>query len=352
MAEAVEVADGVVCNGPTTTKKKGPPLVPRDKFTRLAFPVETTEPEKALWLKAFNEKYPNIEDVFKIRFSSRYFYVPRKDTEVIKAITDGKINGLRLILSDAPGRNIKLKEYLVTNYPKELPLDMAYHLPGVCKARRMLKASVPMNRIIILWDGHKPPPNTFNFVEFLESPCPIRPFYSAAVICYNCYGTNHVAKYCKRETTCGLCAEKHDTRCCPQKSQPPPEEEAKPKSRRARKSQQKRAKARLKCVRCGQQGVPVWHHDCPRRPHPVIKDDDRSDTSSFCARSDSDNSSPRQASLAAIRNTHTLDAVRQALDECPEFIDAIIQKLTCRMTQVMNVSDPGKPTANKNVGTM
>ncbi|KAG7175979.1 hypothetical protein Hamer_G016932, partial [Homarus americanus] len=156
MAEAVEVADGVVCNGPTTTKKKGPPLVPRDKFTRLAFPVETTEPEKAL----------------------------------------------------------------------------------------------------------------------------------------------------------------------------------------------------LKCVRCGQQGVPVWHHDCPRRPHPVIKDDDRSDTSSFCARSDSDNSSPRQASLAAIRNTHTLDAVRQALDECPEFIDAIIQKLTCRMTQVMNVSDPGKPTANKNVGTM
>ncbi len=32
--------------------------------------------------------------------------------------------------------------------------------------------------------------------------------------CYNCYGVGHLACSCNRKTSCGLCAEEHDTRHC------------------------------------------------------------------------------------------------------------------------------------------
>jgi len=89
------------------------------------------------------------------------------------------------------------------------------HLPGVFKAQRIYKEGQPLNRIIIVWSGEPPPPTEHHFFGKYIEPSSIHPWSSEVVACYKCQDYGHVAKHCRKELACAVCAEAHQTKDCP-----------------------------------------------------------------------------------------------------------------------------------------
>lgn len=185
---------------PTNASKT--PLAPRKDYVRLAFPEGTTKKEKMKWLQDIGNPSSNlrgtpIDLVRGDTLSSPYIYVARSQQSYIENLTGGLIGGITFKSCDEKKKSEKYDEYLVTHYNKDLDLDNAYALDGVHKDIRVYKDGQPLNRIRIVWKGEQPPPSTYNFFGKYMPTSHVRPWRASPVICYNCMGSGHVAKYCK-----------------------------------------------------------------------------------------------------------------------------------------------------------
>lgn len=123
----------------------------------------------------------------------------------ITQLVESKIGNMIFTKEDVNNRPKTFKEYLVFSFPKEFPVDRAFNLEGVYKARRIYKDGEPLNRIIIVWKGSEPSSSTIflSFGSFIP-PSSIRPWVSSAVV-YDCHGTHRVSKYCRRDSVWALC---------------------------------------------------------------------------------------------------------------------------------------------------
>jgi len=236
------------------------PIAPALKYIRPAFPEETSTVDKIRWMKEVS-RLPSLQehgplDMVQGKWrSSRYVYVRRDQRHYVAQMINGAIAGISLEEKDEyQPRPKRYGEYLVTRFPKEAPADDAMHLPGVFKARRIYKEGQPLNRIIIVWSGERPPPTEHHFFGKYIEPSSICPWSSEVVACYKCQGYGHVAKYCRKESACAVCAEAHQTKDCPARN-------------RGKDNDTEDAVTIVKrCVRCGEQGVTAWHRNCPHRP--------------------------------------------------------------------------------------
>jgi len=74
------------------------------------------------------------------------------------------------------------------------------------------------------------------------------------VACYKCQDYGHVAKHCRKDSACAVCAEAHQTKDCPARN-------------RGKDNDNEDAVTIVKrCVRCRAEGVTAWHRNCPHRP--------------------------------------------------------------------------------------
>ena len=234
------------------------PLAPRKEYVRLAFPDGTTKKDKIKWLRDLGNTSSNLGDtpIDLVRgdtLSSPYIYVARSQKSYIEKLIGGIIGGITFKSRDENKKQVKYDEYLVTHYNKDLDLENAYALDGVHKAIRVYKDGNPLNRIRIVWKGEQPPPSTYNFFGKYMPTSHVRPWRATPVICYNCMGSGHVAKYCKDKARCAACGEHHTAKECP----------------RSVAGQETDADAPSfvpSCFRCGKTGVTAWHWGCTALP--------------------------------------------------------------------------------------
>jgi len=263
-AAADQGGDGFTLVGQKKRKKREPnnasktPLAPRKDYVRLAFPEGTTKKEKMKWLQDLGNPSSNLrgKPIDLVRgdtLSSPYIYVARSQQSYIENLTGGLIGGITFKSCDEKKKSEKYDEYLVTHYNKDLDLDNAYALDGVHKAIRVYKDGQPLNRIRIVWKGEQPPPSTYNFFGKYMPTSHVRPWRASPVICYNCMGSGHVAKYCKDKARCAACGEQHSAKECP-------------RSAAGREPAADAPSFVPSCFRCGKAGVTAWHWGCTALP--------------------------------------------------------------------------------------
>lgn len=259
-AAADQGGDGFTLVGQKKRKKREPnnaSKTPLD-YVRLAFPEGTTKKEKMKWLQDIGNPSSNlrgtpIDLVRGDTLSSPYIYVARSQQSYIENLTGGLIGGITFKSCDEKKKSEKYDEYLVTHYNKDLDLDNAYALDGVHKDIRVYKDGQPLNRIRIVWKGEQPPPSTYNFFGKYMPTSHVRPWRASPVICYNCMGSGHVAKYCKDKARCAACGEQHSAKECP-------------RSAAGREPAADAPSFVPSCFRCGKAGVTAWHWGCTALP--------------------------------------------------------------------------------------
>jgi len=268
-------SDGFTLVKSKAKKKRKPdnasktPLAPKKNYVRLAFPEGTTKSKKMKWLQDLGNDPPALggtplDLVRGDTLSSPYVYVARSQQKYIDELIKGSIGGITFKLCDEPQKREKYDEYLVTHYNKDLDLENVYALDGVHKAIRVHKDGQPLNRIRIIWKGEQPPPSTYHFFGKYMPASHVRPWRASPVICYNCMGSGHVAKYCKGKARCAACGDQHTAKECP----------------RSAAEGESTADAPVfvpSCFRCGMTGVTAWHWGCtalpalsPPPPPPVV----------------------------------------------------------------------------------
>ncbi|XP_069186952.1 uncharacterized protein [Procambarus clarkii] len=242
---------------PTTGGAPRPTLAPRNKYARLAFPSHVTSDQRYAWMRRdLPNHFPDPIDLIIPRHASPYIYVARSDEVTISALLQGRVGGITFSKADSPERSRRYREYLVTSYPRDLDVSHAKELPGVHSARRIKSGGKPLNRIVIVWEHETPPPSHHTFLGPYQPACPITPWASSAVMCFNCQHFGHVAKHCQSSGTCAFCAANHLAKDCPNKDHAPGTDETTSSA------------TKHKCSRCLREGVTAWHKDCVRRPPP------------------------------------------------------------------------------------
>lgn len=257
-------------------------FAPRDQFVRLAFPQATSTEHKLRWTAAVHRELNLDRSQRLIRVASirsPFVYVARSLSQEIQRMLDGDFASVQLQRMDVPVRQPRLPEYLVTKFPKELDISVAYELEGVATARRVhhYLTGDPLNRIYITWNKTHPPPATFSFpgTEAFSPPPKIDPANPRQVQCYKCWQYGHIAKHCSSPQTCAWCSENHWSRECPHQkeavdadnaAQPPANDDSDPNIITEPTPPKMLLHPKFKCPRCHTPGVPIWHTGCPAKP--------------------------------------------------------------------------------------
>ena len=246
-----------------------PAFAPRAEYIKLLFKVNLSVDIKLRWLADVNRAFHLDRDLAEVKMSaitSRFVYIARRRSDIVESATSGEFLALSLEIQDSPDRPRKFPTYLLTRYPVSTDPALAKELPGVHTTRRFHQNGTPINRLVVTWSLHEPPPSRFAF-SFLPClpPCEFRKMKDEQPWCYRCWNFGHISRYCSASECCAYCSEEHDSRTCPHRAPPPPALASDSASSQSHPPPDMPDTSLWKCPRCLQPGVNVWHNGCSRR---------------------------------------------------------------------------------------
>ncbi|XP_076035588.1 uncharacterized protein LOC143021765 [Oratosquilla oratoria] len=231
-------------------------VAPRAKYKRLSFPYDMTHVERLDWIHQLTVTHAKERfSIFKPNVTSPFVYVERIQENFIRQLLRGSVRNIVFKDADTPNFFKKYKEYIVTNYPKDLPLDKVKELDGVQEARRHKEQGKTLDSVIIKWKGLFKPPIEYLFNGTDGDTSEIKE-WNPPFFCDKCHEEGHVAKYCIN-----------------------PDPYSKPEDITfedflwgATKVPSTRTSSNdfgQNCSKCGQQDSSVWHRDCPNVPKDI-----------------------------------------------------------------------------------
>ena len=261
---------------------------------KLSFPPTCSAQQRGVWIRraVSDQRFTGLPGCIRIMSSSPpNIYISRQYPKLTDFLTTDGYLGVVFTKHDFQTRSKKLPEFLVTKYDRDCDPQRLLSITGVISARRLRNArGEPINKVIVLCHQDSSPPSEFDYHPFLP-PCTIQPAHPSLPLCYRCYDTGHVAKYCPRATPkCGLCSGDHHTLECDVRHKatvtPPASPQSTPDSTDfpdlisdhspPATTDPKMAHPRylastdFRCPRCGRGGVNAWHSDCPRKHSPPL----------------------------------------------------------------------------------
>lgn len=242
-----------------------PAFAPRTDYLRLEFEEVISVETKLRWLSEVSRQFcleKNLAEVKMSAVTSRFVYVARARSDVIKSAVNGEILAIKFKVDDYQERPKKLKTFLITRYPVGVDPNLSKELPGVYSCRRFYQQGRTLSRIIVTWNKEEPPPSTveFSFLPCLP-PCEVRPWVDETPTCFKCWGSGHISTYCKAAEKCGWCSGNHDSRTCQHRGPPRRQTEVD----NAPPTPPPAVAANWQCPRCNERGVSAWH-GCSKRP--------------------------------------------------------------------------------------